>query len=68
MSFKPHRDNRPMSERPVEIQMEAKFFQSIQPLLTKKQQGRIMGAFRETISIYEVRQKDGSCQTEKDVE
>lgn len=50
MSFKPHRDHRPMSERPLEVQMEAKFFQLIAPLLTKKQQGKVMGAFREVIA------------------
>lgn len=46
MAFKPHRDNRPMSERPVEVQLEAKFFSLIRDGLTKKQQGRVMGAYR----------------------
>lgn len=49
MSFKPMRDSRPMCERPIEVQLEAQFFQLIQPHLTKKQQGRIMGAFREIL-------------------
>lgn len=52
MSFKPHRDSRPMAERPLDVQMEAKFFQLIQPLLTKKQQGKVMGAYREMIACF----------------
>lgn len=54
MSFKPHRDSRPMEHRPLEVQMEAKFFQLIQPLLTKKQQGKVMGAYRQALSNFKV--------------
>ena len=50
MAFKPHRDSRPMAERPLEVQLEAKFFQAIQPLLTKKQQGKVMCEFRNVIT------------------
>jgi len=52
MSFKPLRDSRPMTERPIAIQLEAQFFKTIQPLLTKKQQGKVMGAFRETLKSF----------------
>lgn len=51
MSFKPFRDSRPMSERPLEVQMEAAFFQRIQPLITKKEQGKVMGAYREVLKL-----------------
>lgn len=52
MSFKPFRDSRPMAERPLEVQAEAAFFSRIQPLLTKKEQGRVMGAYRETLALF----------------
>lgn len=51
MTFKPHRDSRPMAERPLEVRLEASFFQRIQPLLTKKQQGKVMGAYREVVAL-----------------
>lgn len=54
MSFKPFRDSRPMSERPLEVQMEAMFFESIAPLLTKKNQGKVMGEFRRTLANFKV--------------
>lgn len=52
MSFKPKRDNRPMTERPLNVQMEASFFQSIQPFLTKRQQGKVMGEFRRILAEF----------------
>ena len=47
MAFKPFRDNRPMKDRPLSVQMEADFHSRIKDVLTKKQQGYVMGAFRE---------------------
>ncbi|MGP1609110.1 MAG: hypothetical protein ACTS5G_00285 [Burkholderiales bacterium] len=49
MTFKTMRDHRPLEERPVEVQMEAEFHASIRGILTKKQQGNVMGAFRAVI-------------------
>ena len=51
MSFKPFRDSRPMAERPLDVQLEAKFFELISLTLTKKQQGRVMGAYRAVIAM-----------------
>lgn len=53
MSFKPFRDSRPMSERPIEVQLEAAFFAKLGHL-GKKDQGRTMGAFREALENYRV--------------
>lgn len=50
MTFKPHRDSRPMAERPLDVQLEAKFFDLIRWDLTKKQQGRVMGAYRAIVA------------------
>ena len=47
MVFKPFRDDRPMKDRPLSVQMEADFHSRIKDVLTKKQQGYVMGAFRE---------------------
>ncbi|WII71743.1 hypothetical protein QJS83_14860 [Bdellovibrio sp. 22V] len=61
MAFKPFRDSRPMEERPIEIQVEAVFFQyirDVQPPLSKKQQGKVMGAFREITSRFKLEVKD----------
>jgi hypothetical protein len=52
MTFKPHRDSRPMAERPLDVQLEAKFFELIRWDLTKKQQGRVMGAYRAIIQMH----------------
>lgn len=52
MTFKPHRDSRPLNERPVAVQMEAVFHQSIKDILTKKQQGKVMGAFRQVLAQF----------------
>lgn len=56
MAFKPFRDSRPMEERPIEIQAEAAFFALISGFmehrLTKKQQGRVMGAFRKNLEKF----------------
>lgn len=54
MAFKPNRDNLPMAERPLEVQLEAKFFQAIQPLLTKKQQGKVMCEFRRVLANFKI--------------
>lgn len=54
MGFKPFRDSRPMNERPLEVQLEAMFFESISGLLSKKDQGRVMGAFRESLAKFKV--------------
>lgn len=50
MAFKPHRDSRPMAERSLHTQIEAEFFQHISGFLTKKEQGKVMGAFREVLA------------------
>lgn len=63
MAFKPFRDSRPMKERPIEIQAEANFFSLInfnEYRLSKKQQGRIMGAFRKNLESFPLQ---GSCKT-----
>lgn len=57
MPFKPLRDSRPIEERPIEIQLEAAFFAQLQPLLSKKDQGRVMGAFREAVSKFKLEGK-----------
>lgn len=57
MAFKPFRDERPMSQRPLEVQIEAEMFKLVSAFLTKKEQGRVMGAFREVISKVKVTPK-----------
>lgn len=57
MAFKPFRDERPMSQRPLEVQIEAEMFGLIRTFLTKKEQGKVMGAFREVISKVKVTPK-----------
>ena len=49
MSFKPLRDHRPLEERPLEVQIEARFHQAVKDYLTKKQQGRVMGELRAVL-------------------
>ena len=51
MAFKPHRDSRPMEDRPKDVQMEASFFQGL-GFLTKKEQGKVMGEFRRVLSEF----------------
>lgn len=51
MGFKPLRDSRPMPEREPSEQLEALFFSKLGHL-SKKDQGRTMGAFRESISKF----------------
>lgn len=50
MSFKPHRDSRPLEQRPLSVQLEAQFHIAIRDNLTKRQQGHVMGAFREALA------------------
>lgn len=50
MSFKPHRDSRPLEQRPLSVQLEAQFHMAIRDKLTKRQQGYVMGAFRHTLA------------------
>lgn len=50
MSFKPHRDSRPLEQRPLSIQLEAQFHMAIRDKLTKRQQGYVMGAFRHALA------------------
>lgn len=50
MSFKPHRDSRPLEQRPLSVQLEAQFHMAIREKLTKRQQGHIMGAFRQVLA------------------
>lgn len=57
MAFKPFRDERPMSQRPIEVQIEAEMFGLIRTFLSKKDQGRVMGAFREVVSKVKVTPK-----------
>lgn len=57
MAFKPFRDERPMSQRPLEVQIEAEMFSLIRVFLSKKDQGKVMGAFREVISKVKVTPK-----------
>lgn len=49
MTFKTFRDGRPLDERPAQVQMEAELHASIRGILTKKEQGNVMGAFRAVI-------------------
>lgn len=48
MDFRPLRDSRPITDRPLSVQLEAAFFAKLRHL-SKKDQGRTMGAFREAI-------------------
>lgn len=50
MSFKPHRDSRPLEQRPLSVQLEAQFHMAIRDKLTKRQQGYVMGAFRQVLA------------------
>lgn len=61
MAFKPHRDSRPMEDRPKDVQMEASFFQGL-GFLTKKEQGKVMGEFRRVLS--EFKQNGGCCESQ----
>lgn len=50
MSFKLHRDSQPLEQRPLSVQLEAQFHMAIRDKLTKRQQGYVMGAFREVLA------------------
>lgn len=65
MSFKPHRDSRPLEQRPLYAQLEAQFHMAIRDKLTKRQQGYVMGAFRAALANYRVKTPE---QTARSVE
>lgn len=62
MAFKPIRDSRPMEQRPIEVQAESAFFTLISNFtdyrLSKKQLGRVMGAFRENLNKFPLKDKE----------